>query len=86
MVVLIDSIGRFLSFPYSINVEKLIYFTKRESYYDWWYLDEYLNEVPGAGYIQHHSNLDKRNNEKTFKELYNFVAAAIRQKKNRFEG
>lgn len=45
----------------------------RETYYDWWYMTENLAMVPKARCIHSYSTLDKRNNEKKFTDLYNFV-------------
>lgn len=46
-----------------------------ENYYDWWYLNEHLILPDGVGYISSYSTLDKRNNEKKFRELHDRVAA-----------
>ena len=54
----------------------------REEYYDWWYLDEQLNALPGVGYIHNFSHLDKRNNEEKFHSLHNAAATAIRSRRN----
>lgn len=54
----------------------------REEYYDWWYLDENLNELPGVGYVHDFSRLDKRNHEKKFQALHDAAAAAIRRRKS----
>lgn len=48
-----------------------------EIYYDWWYLDEFLNLPKGLGYIHSYSNLDKRNNEARFTALYQQAAALV---------
>ena len=49
-----------------------------EECYDWWYLDESLNALPGVGYIHDFSRLDKRNNEEKFQVLHDAAAVAIR--------
>ena len=54
-----------------------------EECYDWWYLDENLNSLPGVGYIHDFSHLDKRNNEEKFKALHDAAATAIRDKMRR---
>ena len=54
-----------------------------EECYDWWYLDEDLNPLPGVGCIHDFSHLDKRNNEKRFRALHDAAAAAIRDKVRR---
>ena len=51
-----------------------------EECYDWWYLDEDLNPLPGVGYIHDFSHLDKRNNEEKFQALHDAAATAIRDK------
>lgn len=51
-----------------------------EECYDWWYLDEDLNALPGVGYIHDFSRLDKRNNEEKFQALHDAAAAAIRDR------
>ena len=48
-----------------------------EECYDWWYLDENLNALPGVGYIHDFSRLDKRNNVEKFQALHDAAAAAI---------
>ena len=53
-----------------------------EECYDWWYLDEHLNALPGVGYIHDFSRLDKRNNEEKFHALHDAAAAAIRSRLN----
>ena len=53
----------------------------REEYYDWWYLDENLNEISGIAMIRSHSLHDKRTNEEKFKALHDAAANAIREKK-----
>ena len=52
----------------------------REEYYDWWYLDEQLNALPGVGYIHDYSRRDKRNHKEKFRALHDAAAAAIRNK------
>ena len=51
-----------------------------EECYDWWYLDENLNELPGVGYVHDFSRLDKQNNEEKFQKLHNAAAASIRNR------
>ncbi len=54
-----------------------------EECYDWWYLDENLNELPGVGYIHNFSHLDKRNNEKKFQKLHDAAAASVRERRTK---
>lgn len=52
-----------------------------EIYYDWWYLDEFLNLPKGLDCIHSYSNLDKRNNEAKFAALYERAAAMVRTRR-----
>ena len=52
----------------------------REEYYDWWFLDEHLNPVPGVDMIHSYSRQDKRANEAKFQAYHDWAAAAIRNK------
>lgn len=51
-----------------------------EECYDWWYLDENLNALPGTGYIHDFSRLDKQNNAEKFQKLHGAVVAAIKNR------
>lgn len=51
-----------------------------EECYDWWYLDENLQALPGVGYVHDFSRLDKQNNRETFQKLHDAAAAAIRNR------
>ena len=51
-----------------------------EECYDWWYLDENLNELPGVGYVHDFSRLDKQNNKEKFQKLHDTAAASIRNR------
>jgi len=53
----------------------------REEYYDWWYLDEYLNPIPGTKYFHSYSRQDKEANSKDFEAMR--VRAAERLNKRR---
>lgn len=55
----------------------------REIYYDWWYLDEFLNLPEGLGYIHSYSHLDKRNDEAKFDALYQQAAALVRSQRGK---
>lgn len=50
----------------------------REEYYDWWYLDAFLQPIPGISMIHSYSNLDKRINEKEFTELRKNAAETLK--------
>lgn len=49
----------------------------REIYYDWWYLDAFLNLPTGVGYIHSYSNLDKCSNKEKFDALYEQAASQL---------
>ena len=53
----------------------------REEYYDWWYLDENLQAIPGIDWIHSFSYLDKRNHTKKFNELIAAASETVRAKK-----
>ena len=55
----------------------------REIYYDWWYLDEFLNLPEGLGFIHSYSRLDKRTNEAKFDALYQQAAALVRSQRGK---
>lgn len=53
----------------------------REDYYDWWYLDEALQEIPGVSMLPNYSHLDRRNNSERFAERRQKAAEIIRRRK-----
>ena len=55
----------------------------REEYYDWWFLDDRLNPVPGSPMIHSFSHIDRRINPKLFQERHDTVAQAIRARRSR---
>lgn len=53
-----------------------------EDYYDWWYLDESLQEIPGVSMFPDYSYRDKRNSWKRFSEERAKAAEEIRRRKH----
>lgn len=51
-----------------------------EDYYDWWYLDEALQEIPGVSMIPDRSYFEKRNNWQRFAEERGKAAEEIRRR------
>lgn len=51
----------------------------REECYDWWFLDEHLNPIPGVDVIHNFSRIDKRANEKLFRTRHALAAATIKK-------
>lgn len=49
-----------------------------EEYYDWWFLDENLKEIPGVGGIWGYSKHDKRTNEEQFKKQYDEAVKQVK--------
>ena len=52
-----------------------------ESYYDWWYLDEFLTLPEGAGCLHSYSLQDQRLNSGIFQALHDQTAAKIKAAK-----
>lgn len=57
----------------------------RETYYDWWYLDDCLNLPKEVKCLNSYSSIDRQSSsaKKAFKETHDKVAGLIRQKYNR---
>lgn len=53
----------------------------REEYYDWWYLDENLQKIPGSRGISGYSNHDRRMNEDKFNKQYNDAVKYVKERK-----
>lgn len=51
-----------------------------EECYDWWYLDEALQALPGVEMIHDYSNHDKRANQMKFQALHDKAAEIIRKR------
>lgn len=53
-----------------------------ETYYDWWYLDECLNPIPGAERIHSYSNFDRNASygQKLFSETYEAALKELRRR------
>ena len=51
-----------------------------EEYYDWWFLDEHLNPIPGVAVIHSFSRIDKRANGNLFRAHHDKAAAFIKKK------
>ena len=49
----------------------------REELYDWWYLDEYLNPIPGVNMIHGYSRHERSAFSKTFDEQYEEAVKAV---------
>lgn len=54
-----------------------------ETYYDWWYLDENLQKIPGVKCIPKYSNREKRLYKEKFDELYNKAAEIVKSRKGK---
>lgn len=52
-----------------------------EECYDWWYLDEALQPIPGVGMVHDFSNIDKRANQRKFQALHDKASKIIRKRK-----
>lgn len=54
----------------------------REEYYDWWYLDENLCEIPGVKMIHDYSHRERRIHEEMFQKRHDEAAKVIRERRN----
>ena len=52
----------------------------RETYYDWWYLSDCLEEFSGTRCIHSYSTIDKRANEKLFQKMHDIAVREKNQK------
>lgn len=52
-----------------------------EECYDWWYLDEALQPIPGVGMVHDFSSLGRKANQRKFQALHDKAAKVIRNKK-----
>ena len=52
----------------------------REELYDWWYLDEHLNPIPGVKMIHNHSRHERRAFAKRFEQQYETALKAVKGK------
>jgi len=53
----------------------------REEYYDWWYLDEHLQEIPGVWPLHSYSSRDRRVLQNRFQEQYDKALAELNRRK-----
>lgn len=54
-----------------------------EECYDFWFLDEFLNPIPGIPMIGNYSSLDRRNFPEKFEYYHDLAAEVLRQKRGK---